>query len=338
MKKSISCLVSVLLLLVILGTAVSMSGCQKSKESNKVVIFTAMDSKRIEAMQSKLTDKFPDLEISTQYLSTGEMGTKLNAEGVKTEADIILDLESTIMEGMLDNFVDLSDLNINIPEYLPGYNPSHNKYYIWQKYDGAIIIDRKKLDELGLPVPNNYEDLTNSVYKGLIVAADPKLSGTGYMYLNNWINMWGEEKAFTFVDELNKNIYQYTSSGSTIPKLIAQKEAVIGLGVIFNALNTNKELSDDDKLKMIIPESGSPYNLTSAGIIKGKESNKNVVSVFNYIMSEYMQYDKEYFSPGKLLVNQNNKVATYPNVEKTGDMSTLLDIALKERLLDGWKH
>ncbi|MDI7066119.1 ABC transporter substrate-binding protein, partial [Klebsiella pneumoniae] len=64
------------------------------------------------------------------------------------------------------------------------------------------------------PKPQSWQDLTKPVYKGKIVMADPASSGTGYFDVTAWLQLFGEQGGWQFMDALDKNIAQYNHSGS----------------------------------------------------------------------------------------------------------------------------
>ena len=113
---------------VLLSTSFMLAGCgggdaNSSAESNntgkdRVVIYTAAEDERIAYIQQELDKKFPDTEIVIQSLGTGQLLSKLQAEGVNTDCDIFYDLEVVNAEIILnenpDLFVDLSDYDLVI--------------------------------------------------------------------------------------------------------------------------------------------------------------------------------------------------------------------------------
>ena len=64
------------------------------------------------------------------------------------------------------------------------------------------------------PKPASWKDLTKPVYKGHVVMPNPNSSGTGFLDVSSWLQPWGEEKGWKFMDGLHKNIAWYTHSGS----------------------------------------------------------------------------------------------------------------------------
>ena len=149
------------------------------------------------------------------------------------------------------------------------------------------------------------------------------------------MNLWGEEKALEYVDELHKNLKQFTESGSGPIKMMIQGETAIGLGMIFQAVS---EINNGVPLEIIYPPEGSPYSLSGTGIIRGKEKKRGVKEVFDYLIHECMIYDKENFSPEAVLTEQINNVPNYPQDIRYADMTGIDDADEKERLLSLWKY
>ena len=104
----------------------------------------------------------------------------------------------------------------------------------------------------------------------------------------------GTEAALEYVDKLYVNLKQLTESGSGPLKMLKQGEVAIGLGLTFNAVN---EMNDGQPLEIIFPETGSPYSLTGTAMIDGREKDSEIVEVYDFIINEFLVYDKENFCP-----------------------------------------
>ena len=326
MKK----LVCLTLALILLGIGVS---CKKG-DNNRVIIYTSTEDFRTEHMQNLLRENFPDYNISMQVLSTGNHAAKLKAEGTKTEADIILNLETGYMEGLQDILADLSSYDIS--EFIPEMVPPSRRFLPWDKSSGAIVVNRSRLESLGLPVPASYRDLLNPIYRGLISMPSPKTSGTGYMFLVSLINAWGEDEAFAYFDGLAENILQFTTSGSGPVNALIQGEVAIGLGMTLTAVNAIN--SRGIPLELHFFEEGAPSITTSFGIILGKETRPAVREVFEFAMTRLVKDDKELFCPEPVMLNQVNNIANYPKTIPYAEMDGVYDLDLKEKILEKWRH
>lgn len=305
------------------------TGCGSKKD--KVIVYSCMEENRNQALKTQLKEQFPDIDVVVQYISTGNSAAKIKNEGTNIEADIILDLETAHMANLSDNFADLSNFDTS-SIYLDGVNNS-NKYLTWSKETSGIIIDKKYFEKNDLKVPETYEDLLKSEYKGLIAMPDPKTSGTGYAFYLNVVNIMGEEKALEYFSKLKSNLREYTTSGSGPTNLLKQGEVAIAMGMISQGVSAINEGYDFQVVEL---KTGTPYNTTSYGIIKGKETNENVSKVFNWILTEFLRYDKENYMPDVILKNQNNVVKNYPSNLKDAKMDGIDQISTKEHLIESW--
>ncbi len=320
----------VLLLITFLFTVLAMTG---GKES--IVICASSEQFRNDELQRQLNERFPDKNIVVTYMSTGKAAAKVYAEGASSEIDILVGLETGYMNKVIDHLADISGLcRLN---FVDGLAPSDNsnRWVTWERQAGAIIVNRDILDKYGLEAPKTYEDLLKPEYQGLIAMPDPKSSGTGYFFYKSWVNTMGTDAALEYVDQLYRNLKQFTESGSGPIKLLKQGEVAIGLALTFQAVN---EMNSGQPFEIIFPDNGSPYSLTGTALLKGREYNSDVCEVYEFIVNEFLVYDKEMFSPEEIYEGQVNYIENYPENIVYADMKGIQDIQEKERLLALWKY
>ena len=162
---------------------------------------------------------------------------------------------------------------------------------------------------------------------------DPKTSGTGYAFFLNVVNILGEDEAIEYFKKLKENLREFTTSGSGPTNLLKQGEIAIALGMTAQGVSA---INEGYNFKIVELESGSPYNTTSSGIIKGKENDENVKEVFQWLIAKYGRYDKENFMPDIILKNQNNKMKNYPEDLTNADMTGIDSIQVKDKLTKKW--
>lgn len=326
MKKIVAALVLVTLALTLLASVTA---------KDSIVICSSAEQFRNDALQEQLSARFPQYNIVVMYMPTGKAATKIMTEGTHTEVDILVGLESSYLSKIQDNLADIAGYS-RIP-YLEGLKPedNHNRWVTWERQAGAIVVNTDILAQKGLPEPASYADLLKSEYKGLVAMPDPKTSGTGYFFYKNWINTQGDAGALAYVDNLYGNLKQFTESGSGPIKLLIQGETAVGLALTFQAVN---EINKGMPFKILFPEDGSPYSLTGTALIEGKQQKKGVQEVFDFIINEFIVYDKENFSPEGIMEGQVNNIPNYPQNIPYADMTGIGDIAEKERLLALWKY
>lgn len=322
-------------LIFLLAVTILLTGLASYGSSESIVICSMMDQERNQELEAQLNDRFPDKNIIVTYMSTGKAAAKVFTEGESTEIDILLAMETGYLSKLSDHLADISGIS-QIP-YLPEFTPekNNNKWVTWEKFAGALIVNEEVLKKYGLEAPKSYEDLLKPEYKGLIAMPDPKSSGTGYFFLKSWVNSMGETAAFQYVDDLYGNLKQFMESGNGPTKLLKQGEIAVGLGMTFQAV---QEINQGLPLKVIYPETGSPYSLSGTAMIKGREKDPDIAEVYAFLANEFMMYDKEYFSPELVYENQINRIPNYPENIQYADMSGIQDNLEKERLLALWKY
>ncbi|MEG0329404.1 MAG: extracellular solute-binding protein [Longicatena sp.] len=304
-------------------------------EHGSIIIYSSLEQFRGEELQKQLNKKFPDENIMVMYVSTAKAAAKIKVEKEGSDADIIVGLETSYLEKVKDSLADLN--GIQEQPYLPDLKMAthDNKYVTWERQAGTFIINTEVIKKHNLPEPKTYEDLLNPIYKGLISMPDPKTSGTGYFFYKSLVNEMGDEKALAYIDKLENNIKSFTESGSGPVKLLIQGEVAIGLGLTFQAMG---EINNGSPFKVIYPPEGSPFSLTGTALLKGREKDKKIKEVFEFIINDFFVYDKENFSPEQVLVTQKNNIKNYPTNIHYADMKGISDINEKERLLSLWKY
>ena len=325
MKK----LISIITLFIMLSALFILTGCSNNN-NGKVVIYSSMEEEREQALKEQVKEKFPDINVVVQHMSTGNSSAKLKTEGTSIEADIVIDLETAYMANLEENFADLSSFDSSI--FLDGVVKSKN-YFPWTKYTMSLIIDKQYFENNNLAIPKTYEDLLKPEYKNLIAMPDPKTSGTGYGFFLNAVNIMGEENAVQYFKDLKENLREFTTSGSGPTNLLKQGEIAIAMGMTSQGAAA---INEGYNFEIVSLETGAPYNTTSCGIIKGRETKENVKKVFEWLSTEFNKYDKENYMPDVILKDQTNNVQNYPTDFTEANMDGIDSIKTKEELTEKW--
>lgn len=321
-------------------------GCNRGDSNNssnqaRVVIYTAAEDERIAYIQEELDSKFPDYEIVIQSLGTGQLLSKLQAEGKSSDCDIFYDLEvvnaEIILNASPDLFYNLSEYDFSIYDSsVMGYADRHHKYAVNGKTAGAFLVNTKILAEKNLEIPQTYEDMLKPEYKGLISMPSPKSSGTGYSYYNGMVTILGNEDGMKYFESLNPNIKEYTTSGSAPAKAAVRGDVAIAYGLLWQCVNYANENSD---LVVVVPEQGLAFDLFTMGIISGHESKTAVKEVFTYLYNELNKPQCAKFNPDKIYNDMPDaEIPNYPESYSEITMAGLFDFEYKQNLLDQWKY
>ncbi|MDE6727660.1 MAG: extracellular solute-binding protein [Oscillospiraceae bacterium] len=311
------------------------SGGSNGGKKKAIAVYSTGEDYRNENARKMLTEHFPEYDITLTDIGTGTLAAKLAAEGKDSDIDIIMELETSYLVKCKDSLAALD--SVDFSGFIEEFVPADKKYSPWLMNSAGIIINRKVLEEKGAAVPTSYDDLLKPEYKGLVSMPSPKSSGTGYMFLLNLVNERGEDAAFEYFDKLADNMSGagFTTSGSGPVKALIQGEAGIGLGITYQAVN---EINNGAELEVIYFKEGAPYNTYSAAVIAGKETDEDIMKVFNYIINEVSREDKRLYIPEKVFKEQESDMKNFPENITYGNMTGIDDVETKERLLDKWTH
>lgn len=239
------------------------AGAQKTE----LLVYTALETDQIKAYETAFYTAVPDVTIKWVRDSTGIITAKVLAEKSKPQADLVVGTSASSMavfanEGLLQGYAP-KGLDKLSPRYVDPETPP--KWVGMDVYGAAICFNTVEAAKLGLPKPTSWKDLTNPIYKGKIVMPNPASSGTGFLDVTGWLQTFGEEEGWKYMDALHQNIGMYTHSGSQPCRQAGSGEFPIGISFEYRAVTTKKSGAPID---IIFPSEGLGWDLEASGIMK----------------------------------------------------------------------
>ncbi len=238
--------------------------------AGELTLYTSLEEDEVVAYLDAARTALPDIEFNVLRLSTGDMGARLIAEAGNPQVDVIWGFAVT---NMLDPRI--SD---QLEAYAPAdidsistkYRGEDGKWFATMGYMGAFCVNKPAMEAKNLPMPTSWADLTNPVYEGEIVMPDPSSSGTGYLQVAAIVQGGGED-GWKLIADLDKNIAQYTSSGSKPCKMARAGEYAIGASFSFVGMQS---IEAGFPISMVIPSDYAGYELEASGLMS-TSSNKD---------------------------------------------------------------
>lgn len=310
--------------------ATALSGCGGKQDRETITIWTSGEDYKNEYYLTECQKMFPDYEIILEYMNTSTIAAKVVEEGENCSCDIICSEEYGYLDKCEEYLAELKEFDFSV--FLDEIVPQNHKYAPELKNGGCIIVNPKILNERGLPIPSSYQDLLAPEYKGLISMASPTSSGTGYMFLRQLTNEWGEDKAFAYFEKLSENVLQFTSSGSGPVNALIQGEVAVGLGMTSQAVT---EINDGVELEILFFDEGSPFSMYGNAVLAKSAERECVMEVFNYLATDLCKGNNERFFPDQIFKDFVPVVDGYPTDIRYGDMSNDT-LSEKERLQGKW--
>ena len=251
-----------------LATALVTYAGVPAKAETELTVYTAVEAEDLKRYAESFNADHPDIKIKWVRDSTGIVTAKLLAEKDNPQADVIWGLAATSLlllktEGMLEPYAP-KGVEMLDPKFVDKSNPP-----AWVGMDAwvaSVCYNTVEAEKVGLTPPKTWKDLTKPEYKGHVIMPNPNSSGTGFLDVSSWLQMFGEEGGWAYMDGLHENIARYTHSGSKPCKLAAAGEIPIGISFAFRGA---KSKAAGAPLEIIVPDEGVGWDMEATAIVAG---------------------------------------------------------------------
>jgi len=226
------------------------------------------------------------VEVICLEMSGGEALQRIRAESENPQADVLFGGGASHInlatEGLLEPWKNpawqsLADGPLKDPDgYWTGF------------YMGVMgfACSPERLAEIEAECPDSWEDLLDPIYEGEVVIASPGASGTAYSVLNGLATLYGEDGAFEYWAELDKNVDQYTSSGGQPGRLAVAGEYAVGISF---AHDIQVAIDKGQPGILNFPSEGTVFEIGSVSIIAGAKNRAAAEAWINFVLSETFQ-------------------------------------------------
>ena len=239
-----------------------------AKEEGKLIVYGSCEEEYLNAVCANFKSLY-GIDVQAQRLSTGEVAAKIEEENGHPSADVWFG-------GTTDPYNVSSSKGL-----LEQYEPKNASHLISDKFKSTnkdwygiykgilgILYDKEELERLKLDVPQDYKDLIDPKYKGLIWSSNYNTAGTAKLIINTVIQKYGHDQGIQYLVDLDKNIAQYTKSGSGPSKAIGTGECTIGIGMLHDGIYQIVD-QEHENVGLQIPSSGASYEVGATAIFKG---------------------------------------------------------------------
>lgn len=271
----------------------------------ELTVYTAVEAEDLPRYAEAFNEDFPDIKINWVRDSTGVITAKLLAEKDNPQADVIWGLAATSLllmkgEDMLEAYAPKGVEKLD-PKFVDKSNPP-----AWTGMDAwvaAVCYNTVEGEKNGVPAPTSWKDLTKAVYKDQIIMPNPNSSGTGFLDVSSWLQMFGEDGGWEYMDGLHANISRYTHSGSAPCKLAAAGETTIGVSFAFRGA---KSKAAGAPIEIIVPSEGVGWDMEATAIVAGTDEMEAAKTLVDWTVTK----------KANELYNSGYAVVAYPGVAK----------------------
>ncbi|MGE0007943.1 MAG: putative 2-aminoethylphosphonate ABC transporter substrate-binding protein [Parvibaculaceae bacterium] len=253
---------------VITGLALAGAVPAAAQQKTQVTVYTALDTDQLAAFKSAAEADLPDIDISWVKEGTGVVAARVLAEKDNPRADVIWGLAVTSMIMLKQRDAILPYTPKGAEKLAPSFRDKADPM-AWTGMDAylsVICYNTVEGQKRNIPAPKTWKDLLDPIYKDEVVMPNPASSGAGYLTVAAWLQLFGEEGGWKYMDDLHKNVAVYTHSGSASCVQAARGERVVGIGFDMRAAS---EKTKGAPIDIIIPSDGIGWEMEATGIVKG---------------------------------------------------------------------
>jgi len=262
--------------------AVGGLGLPQSQAQQVVNIYTTNEPPENEALFKEL-EAATGLKVNHVRMSSSELWARVQAEQPRVGADVQWGMPNAFArqakkQGLL--------LSYKSPawEGVPAeYKDPDGTWYGWSYWFNAITVNRDILAKKGLMAPKSWDDLLDPKWKGEVVMPNPGTSGTAYLAVSGLFQLMGEEKGWKYLEALDKNVAQYTKSGSAPAEMVARGEYAVAITWDQAVMS---RVQKGFPIEFIIPTEGTPLDLDTIVIFKSAKNVEAAKKVVDFVGSE----------------------------------------------------
>ncbi|MDP0505960.1 MAG: ABC transporter substrate-binding protein [Fusobacterium sp. JB019] len=287
---------------VALFTLVSSIALGASKDKGHLLIYAGL----MEDYAIKSTREFEkETGIKTEFvrMSSGETLARVRAEKDNMTA-------SVWFGGPVDAFVAANEEGLIEPYKSPVADQIPSKFKdpngVWTGiYVGYLgfVGNKELLDEIGAKMPQSWADLLKPEYKGELVTAHPGSSGTAYTMLSTIIQLKGEKEGMKYMQQLNKQVRQYTKSGTAPGRMVGMGETAVGITFLHDAIKYRKEGYKD--IIIAAPKEGTGFEIGGVAVLKNGPDQEAARKFVDWALSKRAQEIGQTVGSFQFLTNEN---------------------------------
>jgi len=291
-------------------SSLALSASLALAQRTPILVYTALETDQLKSYKDTFEKAVKDVEIRWVRDSTGVITAKLLAEKNNPQADAVFALAATSLlvleqEGMLTPYAPKGVQALN-PRFVDTKKPP-----MWVGMDvwgATICFNTVEAKKRNLPKPESWKDLLKPVYKGQITMPHPASSGTGFLDVTAWLQLFGEAEGWKYMDALHENIAQYVHSGSKPCRQAGAGEFVMGISFEYRA---NATKASGAPIDLIFPKEGVGWDMEASAIMKASKKQEAVRKLMDWGVTREAN---ELYAKGYAIVAMPGVAKPLPNV------------------------
>lgn len=261
---------------------------EAAKTGGKLVVYSALNEDNTIA----IADQFKkDTGIEIEYISLGggDAVARVQAEMENPKADFLVGGSVDLYGSLAAAGAFLEYDSPNNDELDARFNDPNHLWQGWYMGVLSIIVNEERFNEelasKGLAMPTTWDDLLDPAYRDVFVWANPATAGGAYIATACQIFRLGEDKAWEYLKELDKNVHHYYKGAGDVISPVATGEFICSIAWGHDSYKTQQQ---GYPLKLIIPQQ-TAYEIGGAAIVKGGPNTENAKVFMDWLLTKEAQ-------------------------------------------------
>jgi iron(III) transport system substrate-binding protein len=260
-----------------------------AQAQGKLTLYCSVQEEWCQLMVNEFK-KASGIDVAMTRKSSGETYAQIKAEKENPKGDVW-------WGGTGDPHLQAAEEGLTMPYTSPVLKDLHQWAFQQHKISGGRTVgiylgalgfgyNSETLAKKGVAAPKCWADLAKPEYKGEVQIANPHASGTAYTFLATLVQLWGEDKAFSFLKQMNTNVNQYTKSGAAPAQAMGRGETMIGIAFLHDVVTPAvKGLP----VVSVGPCEGTGFEIGSMSIIDGARNEDEAKKFYDWALSPAAQ-------------------------------------------------
>ena len=200
-------------------------------EPVNLTVYTSIDKEQLQPLKDAFEAANPGITISWFQDSAGIITARYLAEKNNPVADAIYGLPVSSLvtfkkAGLLEPYTPATARKLK-PRFQDTDEPA--SWTGMEVFTVAICVNTAVLANEGLPPVKSWKDLLDPAFQKRVTMPNPASSSTGFAAAWGWIQSMGQEPAWSYMADLDKNIAEYSHSGSAPCVQAGRGEYAVGI-------------------------------------------------------------------------------------------------------------
>jgi iron(III) transport system substrate-binding protein len=268
--------------LCILVLLISITGCNKAKESNNELwVYTSLYKDTIADLTPKLKKAFPKLNVKWFQAGSEDIATRVNAEILagQIKADVLISSDRFWYEDMASKNY-LHSYRSPEAEGVPKTLRHKGKFY--STLSIPVMVMCYNSDKLKKP-PMTFKEMMEPKWNNSFTTGSPLASGTNFTTFAMLLHHYG----WDYFKKLKENNTIAQGGNSAVLRRVQNNERQVGWVLLENLLRFQDK---DQRIKTIFPNDGVVIQANVIAITNKKENDRALAKKFvDFMYSEIGQ-------------------------------------------------